>query len=103
MSFAARSFELRNVSHLVLSPRRAQLVLDAWISDDWESVTGNPGKLYVGSAKSARTLADELRNRGLSLLSIAFDLVFVLQHFVLYRDSPEEEGGASETSPLLDP
>ncbi|GAA6060336.1 hypothetical protein JCM10212_000433 [Sporobolomyces blumeae] len=45
----------------------AQLVLDSWIADDWQAITGNPGKL------------------GLSLLSLCFDLVFVVQHFVLYR------------------
>ncbi|KAM0753142.1 PQ-loop-domain-containing protein [Meredithblackwellia eburnea MCA 4105] len=44
-----------------------QLVLDSWLSDDWSGITGNPGKL------------------GLSLFSIGFDVLFVLQHFVWYR------------------
>jgi len=51
----------------------AQLVLDSWIEEDWTAITGNPGKL------------------GLSLLSMGFDLVFVVQHFVLYRDSTSNE------------
>ncbi|KAK4054411.1 hypothetical protein OIV83_000905 [Microbotryomycetes sp. JL201] len=46
-----------------------QLVLDAAVDNDWRAVYGNPGKL------------------GLSLLAISFDLVFVFQHFVWYRDS----------------
>ncbi|GAA6019680.1 hypothetical protein JCM11491_004880 [Sporobolomyces phaffii] len=54
----------------------AQLVLDSWIASDWRGVTGNPAKL------------------GLSLLSLGFDLIFVVQHYVLYRHS---------TSTILDP
>ncbi|KAK4056745.1 mannose-1-phosphate guanyltransferase [Microbotryomycetes sp. JL221] len=56
-----------------------QLFLDAWIDhqnnpdsagETWlKTVFGNPGKL------------------GLSVLAIFFDLVFVMQHFVWYRDS----------------
>ncbi|KAG0147629.1 hypothetical protein CROQUDRAFT_670377 [Cronartium quercuum f. sp. fusiforme G11] len=47
----------------------AQMVLDAGIENAWPSLTSNPGKL------------------GIALLSIAFDIVFILQHFVLYRDA----------------
>ncbi|CEQ39613.1 SPOSA6832_01171 [Sporobolomyces salmonicolor] len=59
----------------------AQLVLDAWIDADWRAITGNPGKL------------------GLSLLSLSFDLVFVAQHFVLYRDARSRllKGGANSS------
>ncbi|GAA5894020.1 hypothetical protein JCM5296_004134 [Sporobolomyces johnsonii] len=60
----------------------AQLVLDAWIDADWRAITGNPGKL------------------GLSLLSLSFDLVFVVQHFVLYRDDSRSSllnGGATSS------
>ena len=81
-------------------PASAQLVLDAYISADWQSITGNHARL------------------GLSFLSIAFDVVFLVQHFVLYRQpSPEidpstgagdREGAAapeaarpSERDPLL--
>jgi len=58
--------------------RSAQLVLDAHISSDWQSISGNPAKL------------------GLSLLSIAFDVVFLIQHFVLYRPPPAVARNAGE-------
>ncbi|GAA5981742.1 hypothetical protein JCM11641_004232 [Rhodosporidiobolus odoratus] len=48
-----------------------QLMLDSWLDNDWRGITGNPGKL------------------GLSFLSLAFDLVFIVQHFVLYP-APDE-------------
>ncbi|GAA5900902.1 cystinosin-like protein ERS1 [Sporobolomyces salmoneus] len=54
----------------------AQLVLDSWIADDWKGITGNPAKL------------------GLSLLTLGFDAIFIIQHYVLYRHS---------TTTLLDP
>ncbi|KAF9988372.1 hypothetical protein BGZ75_009538 [Mortierella antarctica] len=46
----------------------AQLVLDAYISRDWTGISGDPVKF------------------GLGFLSIAFDLVFMTQHYVLYRN-----------------
>ncbi|KAG0258884.1 hypothetical protein BG011_003020, partial [Mortierella polycephala] len=46
----------------------AQLVLDAYISGDWSGISGDPVKF------------------GLGFLSILFDLVFMIQHYVLYRD-----------------
>uniref|UniRef100_A0A7S2SJ47 Cystinosin n=1 Tax=Mucochytrium quahogii TaxID=96639 RepID=A0A7S2SJ47_9STRA len=49
----------------------AQLILDSSRHHDWSGVTGNPVKL------------------GLSLLSIFFDLCFIVQHYVLY---PEKNG-----------
>ncbi|KAG2207270.1 hypothetical protein INT46_003189 [Mucor plumbeus] len=45
-----------------------QLLLDASLSGDWSGVTGNPVKL------------------GLGLQSIAFDLIFMVQHYILYRN-----------------
>lgn len=45
-----------------------QLFLDAFLTGEWSGITGNPVKL------------------GLGLQSIAFDLIFMLQHYVLYRD-----------------
>ncbi|TNY24816.1 PQ loop repeat-domain-containing protein, partial [Rhodotorula diobovata] len=47
----------------------AQLVLDSWVDGDLHGIIGNPGKL------------------GLGLLALGFDLLFMLQHFVLYRDA----------------
>ncbi|KAF9406330.1 hypothetical protein BGZ94_003160 [Podila epigama] len=44
-----------------------QLVLDAYISGDWSGISGDPVKF------------------GLGFVSIAFDLVFMTQHYILYR------------------
>ncbi|KAI1318575.1 hypothetical protein EDD11_006266 [Mortierella claussenii] len=46
----------------------AQLILDASLSGDWSGVSGDLVKF------------------GLGFLSIAFDLVFMTQHYILYRD-----------------
>ncbi|KAF9438806.1 hypothetical protein BGZ76_004405 [Entomortierella beljakovae] len=46
----------------------SQLVLDAYISGDWSGISGDLVKF------------------GLGFLSIAFDLVFITQHYILYRD-----------------
>ncbi|KAH9838203.1 cystinosin [Teratosphaeria destructans] len=51
-----------------------QLVIDAALQDDWSGLTGNPGKL------------------GLANISLVFDVVFMLQHYVLYGAVPEREG-----------
>ncbi|KAH1487153.1 hypothetical protein LV164_000875 [Aspergillus fumigatus] len=48
-----------------------QLVLDSSFQSDWSGITGNPVKFL------------------LSNVTILFDLVFVVQHYVLYRDSME--------------
>ena len=47
----------------------AQMILDAGLDNDWSSMTSNPGKL------------------GIAILSIAFDVVFLVQHYVLYPQS----------------
>ncbi|KAF8939874.1 hypothetical protein BGZ47_008022 [Haplosporangium gracile] len=70
-----------------------QLVLDAYISDDWSGISGDPVKF------------------GLGFLSIAFDLVFITQHYVLYRNRTdwfaqqlsmvENEAGHGERQGLL--
>lgn len=60
-----------------------QLVLDASIANDWSGITGDAVKF------------------GLGFLSIAFDLIFITQHYVLYTNhedyyleaSPEERQG----------
>lgn len=49
-----------------------QLVIDASFQGDWSGITGNPLKL------------------GLANISIAFDLIFIAQHYILYRDGPDE-------------
>ncbi|XP_052891192.1 cystinosin homolog [Anopheles moucheti] len=44
-----------------------QMVLNAWNFDDWRSIGGDPVKF------------------GLGIFSILFDLVFMFQHYILYR------------------
>ena len=56
----------------------AQLVIDSSMQSDWSGVTGNPVKF------------------GLGQISIIFDVVFVVQHFVLYRGSKEVEEDSFE-------
>lgn len=46
----------------------AQLILDAYISGDWSGISGDIVKF------------------GLGFLSIAFDLIFMTQHYILYRN-----------------
>merc|ERR1712093_30085 len=47
----------------------AQMLIDAARSDDWGSLRGNPAKLI------------------LSILAMSFDLLFITQHYILYRHS----------------
>ncbi|EQL30697.1 hypothetical protein BDFG_06847 [Blastomyces dermatitidis ATCC 26199] len=44
-----------------------QLLIDSALQDDWSGITGNPIKLLLGN------------------VSIFFDIIFMLQHYVLYR------------------
>lgn len=67
-----------------------QLFIDAQIiNHDWSDVTGDPGKL------------------GLSFISLFFDAILLVQHYVLYGNKAvsaedEQEGGSlQETEPLL--
>ncbi|KAI9483571.1 MAG: PQ loop repeat-domain-containing protein [Benjaminiella poitrasii] len=45
-----------------------QLFIDSWQNNDWSGISGIPVKL------------------GLGLLSIAFDVMFMVQHYILYYD-----------------
>lgn len=49
----------------------AQLVIDSSLQHDWTGVTANPVKF------------------GLSNITIVFDIIFMLQHYVLYRGSEQ--------------
>lgn len=57
----------------------AQLVIDSSLQSDWSGITGNPVKLGLGQT------------------AIAFDIMFMLQHYVFYRSAGkvEEDGHAS--------
>lgn len=73
---------------------RVQLLLDAARTDDWTAVTGNFGKLLslILSSNFWRRLlsARPTLSSALSLISIAFDVVFIVQHYILYRDRGDE-------------
>ncbi len=57
-----------------------QLGIDSWMQRDWSGLTGNPVKLALGN------------------VSMIFDLIFMTQHFVLYRGADSKH---SETEALL--
>jgi len=50
----------------------AQLVIDSSLQSDWSGITGNPVKF------------------GLAQISIFFDVVFMVQHYILYRAARED-------------
>ncbi|CAG9817298.1 unnamed protein product [Phaedon cochleariae] len=50
-----------------------QMILDSYNYDDWVSIFGDPTKF------------------GLGLFSVAFDIFFIIQHYILYRHSNYEE------------
>ncbi|KAK9303433.1 hypothetical protein QLX08_004914 [Tetragonisca angustula] len=49
-----------------------QMILNAYNYDDWESIFGDPTKF------------------GLGFFSVAFDIFFIIQHYVLYRFNHEK-------------
>ncbi|KAM0136769.1 hypothetical protein ACHAPC_001528 [Botrytis cinerea] len=61
-----------------------QLGIDSYLQGDWSGVTGNPVKLMLGN------------------VSIFFDVIFIVQHYILYKgnggDTPLDE-----EDPLLAP
>ena len=61
-----------------------QLLLDAWSCGDWSAVTGDPAKLLLGN------------------LSMLFDTVFVVQHYVLYPRAVEQLLRASGSQRMLE-
>ncbi|CAI7656469.1 unnamed protein product [Penicillium discolor] len=61
-----------------------QLVLDSSMQGDWSGAVGNIAKLLLGN------------------ITVLFDLIFIFQHFVLYRERfTESKPGVSERDPLL--
>ena len=59
----------------------AQLVIDSSLQSDWSGLTGNPVKLGLGN------------------VSILFDILFMVQHYVLYKgDRVEEDSEVEEDS-----
>lgn len=50
-----------------------QLFIDASLQGSWEGVTGNPVKFGLGN------------------ISIVFDIIFMYQHYILYRVLAKDE------------
>lgn len=57
-----------------------QLVIDSSLQADWSGITGNPVKF------------------GLANVSIIFDVIFFVQHYILYRHAREVEESDEESS-----
>lgn len=47
----------------------AQLIFDSWRHGSWTGITGDPAKFALGT------------------LSMWFDVIFMVQHYILYRHS----------------
>ncbi|KAH8801541.1 PQ loop repeat-domain-containing protein [Xylogone sp. PMI_703] len=60
----------------------AQLGIDSYLQHDWSGITGNPVKLALGNS------------------SIVFDLIFILQHYIIYRNEGKEAREGEEESLL---
>ncbi|KAM7199225.1 PQ loop repeat domain containing protein [Naviculisporaceae sp. PSN 640] len=58
----------------------AQQAVDSYIQHDWSGITGNPVKFSLGN------------------ISILYNAIFLVQHFILYRDAQEKP---EETDALL--
>ena len=59
-------------------------MIDSSLQSDWSGITGNPVKL------------------GLANISIVFDVIFMVQHYILYRARKvEDDGMDSETQGLI--
>lgn len=56
----------------------AQLLIDSSLQSDWSGVTGNPVKF------------------GLGQVTIAFDVIFICQHYIFYRSGGEDEEDSIE-------
>ena len=65
-----------------------QLIIDSSLQNDWSGITGNPVKFGLGN------------------VTIVFDIIFILQHYVLYRHASksaedEEDDRRGEHEGLL--
>lgn len=60
-----------------------QLGIDSYLQRDWSGITGNPVKLCLANT------------------SIFFDIMFITQHFVLYRAKKSKAFTEGEDDPLL--
>ncbi|CAD6443820.1 fb7b4858-83a0-4856-bba9-e12b862abcc5 [Sclerotinia trifoliorum] len=61
-----------------------QLGIDSYLQGDWSGIAGNPVKLMLGN------------------VSIFFDVIFIVQHYILYRGNGRDKP-FNEEDPLLEP
>ncbi|KAI2473841.1 PQ loop repeat-domain-containing protein [Annulohypoxylon bovei var. microspora] len=57
----------------------AQLIIDSWLQGDWSGLTGNPVKFALGN------------------VSMLYDVVFMTQHYVLYREDDSTKDGERDS------
>ena len=60
-----------------------QLGIDSYLQGDWSGVTGNPVKFALGN------------------ISVFFDIIFMIQHYCVYRGKRGTAFSESEEDPLL--
>ncbi|TVY26286.1 Cystinosin-like protein [Lachnellula hyalina] len=60
-----------------------QLGIDSYLQGDWSGVTGNPVKLALGN------------------ISVFFDIIFIIQHYCVYRGNRGTAFSEDEERPLL--
>jgi cystinosin len=61
----------------------AQLGIDSYLQGDWSGITGNPVKLALGN------------------ISMFFDIIFMIQHYCLYKGKKGKAFADGEVEPLL--
>ncbi|KAH7251697.1 hypothetical protein BKA59DRAFT_452934 [Fusarium tricinctum] len=61
----------------------SQQAIDSYQQRDWSGITGNPVKFSLGN------------------ISMIYDSIFIVQHYVLYRDSEKPQTNAREDERLL--
>ncbi|TVY88129.1 Cystinosin-like protein [Lachnellula willkommii] len=61
-----------------------QLGIDSYLQGDWAGITGNPVKLALGN------------------ISVFFDIIFMIQHYWVYRGKRGTAFSENEEAPLLD-
>ncbi|EMT65223.1 Cystinosin like protein [Fusarium odoratissimum] len=62
----------------------SQQAIDSYQQRDWSGITGNPVKFALGN------------------ISMVYDTVFIIQHYVLYHDSEKPQSSDRENQRLLD-
>lgn len=61
-----------------------QQAIDSYLQRDWSGITGNPVKFALGN------------------VSMVYDLCFVAQHYILYRDDDDDPVKDGERDSLLE-